>query len=160
MRPPARAPGARTRCPPGWCRAKLSTARELTCSYAPTAYDRVSSRRTETRAIATTDKQKQSLYFPEDMLREITTEANRLDRSLSWIVQRAWAIARGEIRTFPAAHRVGAEGPRVPRARPGHVHRPNGEPPAPQPVAVEREPRASREVLEFVRGKFDRDVTG
>jgi uncharacterized small protein (TIGR04563 family) len=92
------------------------------------------------------------------MLREITTEANRLDRSLSWIVQRAWSLARNEIHTFPAAHRLGTipEGPRVPRARPAHVVRPNGDVPA----AVEREPSASREVLEFVRGKFDREGTG
>jgi uncharacterized small protein (TIGR04563 family) len=35
------------------------------------------------------DKRKQSLYFPESMLQEIKDEAARLDRSLSWIVQRA-----------------------------------------------------------------------
>ena len=44
-----------------------------------------------------TDKRKQSLYFPEDMLREITGEAARQDRSLSWIVQKAWKLARKEI---------------------------------------------------------------
>ncbi|MCP4678649.1 MAG: TIGR04563 family protein, partial [Deltaproteobacteria bacterium] len=43
--------------------------------------------------MAKTDKRKQSLYFPEDMLNEITTEAARQDRSLSWIVQKAWKIA-------------------------------------------------------------------
>jgi len=37
-----------------------------------------------------TDKRKQSLYFPEEMLREIEHEAQRLDRSLSWVVQHAW----------------------------------------------------------------------
>ena len=40
------------------------------------------------------DKRKQSLYFPEDMLKEIQSEAARQDRSLSWIVQKAWKIAR------------------------------------------------------------------
>ena len=35
------------------------------------------------------DKRKQSLYFPEEMLNEIQNEANRQDRSLSWIVQQA-----------------------------------------------------------------------
>jgi uncharacterized small protein (TIGR04563 family) len=44
-----------------------------------------------------TDKRKQSLYFPGAMLDEIAAEARRLDRSLSWVVQRAWKIARGEI---------------------------------------------------------------
>ncbi len=49
-----------------------------------------------------TDKRKQSLYFPEDMLSEIKREALRQDRSLSWIVQQAWRIAREEIRKFPS----------------------------------------------------------
>ncbi len=47
------------------------------------------------------DKRKQSLYFPEHMLNEIQTEANRQDRSLSWIVQQAWRVARGDIHRFP-----------------------------------------------------------
>ena len=49
-----------------------------------------------------TDKRKQSLYFPEEMLEEIKEEAARLDRSLSWIVQRAWKIARVEIKRLPS----------------------------------------------------------
>ena len=53
----------------------------------------------------TTDKRKQSLYFPEDMLVEIEKEALRLDRSKSWIIQQAWRIARGEIRKFPSINR-------------------------------------------------------
>ena len=48
------------------------------------------------------DKRKQSLYFPESMLQEIKEEAARLDRSLSWIVQRAWKIARVEIKRLPS----------------------------------------------------------
>jgi uncharacterized small protein (TIGR04563 family) len=49
------------------------------------------------------DKRKQSLYFPEEMLREIQAEADRQDRSLSWIVQRAWKIARLEVFKGPSA---------------------------------------------------------
>ena len=48
------------------------------------------------------DKRKQSLYFPVDMLLEIQAEANRQDRSLSWIVQKAWKLARKEIMKFPS----------------------------------------------------------
>jgi uncharacterized small protein (TIGR04563 family) len=48
------------------------------------------------------DKRKQSLYFPEEMLKEISAEANRQDRSLSWIVQKAWKIARREITQYPS----------------------------------------------------------
>jgi len=51
-----------------------------------------------------TDKRKQSLYFPEDMLQEITAEAARQDRSLSWIVQKAWKIARKEIQQYPSVN--------------------------------------------------------
>ena len=45
---------------------------------------------------------KQSLYFPQDMLEEIKAEATRLERSLSWVVQRAWKRAREEIKKTPA----------------------------------------------------------
>ncbi len=49
----------------------------------------------------TSDKRKQSLYFPEEMLKEIQEEAIRQDRSLSWIVQQAWRSARGQIARMP-----------------------------------------------------------
>jgi uncharacterized small protein (TIGR04563 family) len=52
--------------------------------------------------MAQTDERKQSLYFPEDMLQEMKEEAVRQDRSLSWIVQRAWQIARDQIRKYPS----------------------------------------------------------
>ncbi len=56
----------------------------------------------------TTDKRKQSLYFPEDMLREIMDEAARQDRSLSWMVQRAWKMARAQIKVMPAPDSLGS----------------------------------------------------
>jgi len=52
--------------------------------------------------MAQTDERKQSLYFPEDMLQEMKQEAGRQDRSLSWIVQRAWQIARDRIKQYPS----------------------------------------------------------
>ena len=57
-------------------------------------------------AEARSDKRKQSLYFPEEMLQEIKDEAARLDRSLSWVVQRAWKTARLEIRKLPSVNEV------------------------------------------------------
>ena len=46
------------------------------------------------------------------MLREIQEEANRQDRSLSWIVQQSWKIARNEIMRFPSVNDViGGERP-------------------------------------------------
>ncbi len=56
--------------------------------------------------MATTDHRKQSLYFPEEMLKEIEIEASRQDRSLSWIVQQAWKIARGDLRRMPSPNDV------------------------------------------------------
>jgi uncharacterized small protein (TIGR04563 family) len=52
------------------------------------------------------DNRKQSLYFPEAMLEDIKSEAIRLDRSLSWVVQRAWKTARAEIRKIPSSQLV------------------------------------------------------
>ena len=53
------------------------------------------------------DKRKQSLYFPEAMLQEIKDEAARLDRSLSWVVQRAWKLARLEVKKIPSVNDIG-----------------------------------------------------
>ena len=49
-----------------------------------------------------TDKRKPSVYIPEAMLSEIKRECERQERSLSWIIQRAWKIARGEIMKTPS----------------------------------------------------------
>jgi uncharacterized small protein (TIGR04563 family) len=52
--------------------------------------------------MSASDKRKQSLYFPEEMLKEIAAEAVRQDRSLSWIVQMAWKTARKDIMKIPS----------------------------------------------------------
>jgi uncharacterized small protein (TIGR04563 family) len=97
-------------------------------------------------AMASTEKQKQSLYFPEEMLREIMGEATRLDRSLSWTVQQAWRVARAELRRFPAAeHRL--EG-----------HDRLDDAPAAPPGMPPRRPSA--QVLEFLKGKFESNLNG
>jgi uncharacterized small protein (TIGR04563 family) len=46
------------------------------------------------------------LYFPESMLQDIQHEAARLDRSLSWIVQRCVKIGLPEIRKLPSVNDV------------------------------------------------------
>ena len=51
---------------------------------------------------STNDARKQSLYFPDEMLVEIQQQAQRLDRSISWVVQQAWKISRGELRRYPS----------------------------------------------------------
>lgn len=40
---------------------------------------------------------KQSLYFPNEVLADMKNESARLDRSLSWTLARAWAIAKADI---------------------------------------------------------------
>lgn len=51
-------------------------------------------------------KRKQSLYFTVEVLSEIQVEAARFDRSLSWVVQRAWKIARNTIKKLPSDNLV------------------------------------------------------
>jgi uncharacterized small protein (TIGR04563 family) len=46
--------------------------------------------------------QKQSLYFPTEMHQEMKAEAERLDRSLSWVVTKAWKLSREKIRGLPS----------------------------------------------------------
>jgi len=50
--------------------------------------------------------ERQSLYFPKEMLEEIKTEALRQDRSLSWIIQKAWRVARPKIEQLPSANEM------------------------------------------------------
>ena len=65
--------------------------------------------------MAGSDKRKQSLYFPQQMLREIQEEAARQDRSLSWIVQKAWKVARQEVMRFPSVNDYpGSDDPKEP----------------------------------------------
>ena len=52
------------------------------------------------------DKRKQSLYFPEEMLAEIGNEAMRQDRSMSWIVQKCWKVARKDIMRMPSVNDI------------------------------------------------------
>jgi uncharacterized small protein (TIGR04563 family) len=102
--------------------------------------------------MAGTDKQKQSLYFPKEMLAEIMREAIRLDRSLSWMVQQAWRIARNEVGKLPSIDHVHATPDPSHSARPAPEPRRTVEPPDDR--AMEGEPSA--QVLEFLRGKFER----
>jgi len=96
--------------------------------------------------MAPTDKQKQSLYFPENTLNEIAEQANRLDRSLSWMVQQAWRVAREQVRQFAFVdHRGHAE----------HERPPDSEG---RSAEADRRPM-SLELREFLKGKFDRELT-
>ena len=56
-------------------------------------------------------KRKVTLYFNSVMLAETQHEAIRQDRSISWIIQAAWRIAREEVRRLPGYSQVEAAAP-------------------------------------------------
>lgn len=64
-------------------------------------------------------KRKVTLYFNAGMLAETQKEAIRQDRSVSWIIQAAWKIAREEVRRLPGVGSVAA--PAAPPADPEPV---------------------------------------
>jgi uncharacterized small protein (TIGR04563 family) len=45
---------------------------------------------------------RQALYFPADMLAELQAQSMRQDRSISWLIQQAWKIARAELHRIPS----------------------------------------------------------
>ena len=49
-----------------------------------------------------TDKRKRSIYLPVELLRELEVEAERLDRSESWIIQASLRLSLHKIRAMPA----------------------------------------------------------
>jgi uncharacterized small protein (TIGR04563 family) len=52
--------------------------------------------------VTTSETRRQNLYFPGDMLSELQSEAKRQDRSISWLMQQAWRLARKELRRIPS----------------------------------------------------------
>jgi uncharacterized small protein (TIGR04563 family) len=55
-------------------------------------------------------KKKVTLYFSSGMLEETQREGIRQDRSISWIIQAAWRIARDEVQRLPGyGGQAGAE---------------------------------------------------
>lgn len=49
------------------------------------------------------DHRKQSLYFPQGMLDEIRREARRIERPISWVMQRSWIVAKASIKAIASA---------------------------------------------------------
>jgi uncharacterized small protein (TIGR04563 family) len=47
-------------------------------------------------------KRKVTLYFNAAMLAETQKEALRQDRSISWVIQAAWRIARDAVKQMPS----------------------------------------------------------
>lgn len=47
-------------------------------------------------------KQKLTVYVPDDVFAEMKTEADRQDRTVSWLVEHCWRIARNKLRSYPS----------------------------------------------------------
>ena len=60
------------------------------------------------RAVVPSPKKKVTLYFSAGMLGETQREAIRQDRSISWIIQAAWRLARAEVHRLPGYGQSGA----------------------------------------------------
>jgi uncharacterized small protein (TIGR04563 family) len=91
-------------------------------------------------AAAPSQKFEQRLYFPREMLDDIADLARRLDKSHSWIVQKAWQLARDAIAGAPdraaaAALRSGPPGSSRPQAQTLYY---------PGPMLVEMQAEATR----------------
>lgn len=56
-------------------------------------------------------KRKVTLYFNAAMLAETQREALRQDRSISWIIQASWRIARDVVKQMPSAVQPAAAHP-------------------------------------------------
>lgn len=46
---------------------------------------------------------KQAVYLPSAVLDAMRVECRRLDRSLSWVAQLAWTLAREQLLAYPAS---------------------------------------------------------
>jgi uncharacterized small protein (TIGR04563 family) len=52
-------------------------------------------------------RRRKSLYFPQEMAQDIEEEAKRLDRSVSWVMQYVWRLARDEVMALPTLKQDG-----------------------------------------------------
>ena len=57
---------------------------------------------TRSLTVTPSETRRQNLYFPSEMLSDLQNEARRQDRSISWIIQQAWRIARRELQRIPS----------------------------------------------------------
>jgi uncharacterized small protein (TIGR04563 family) len=48
------------------------------------------------------DRRKITIYLPTEILLEIRVQADRLDRTVSWLLQRGWKLSKKLIQASPA----------------------------------------------------------
>ena len=47
------------------------------------------------------NRSKKSIYIQETILKELEDEAKRQDRTISWLLKRAWLESREKIKSYP-----------------------------------------------------------
>lgn len=58
-------------------------------------------RGSEERRQGKSDPRKVSVYFEEELIREMRAQARRTDRSVSWLLRRAWMAYRERAKAIP-----------------------------------------------------------
>ncbi|MCA9563396.1 MAG: TIGR04563 family protein [Myxococcales bacterium] len=53
-------------------------------------------------------KVKMTLYLPEDLLEQAQEEAERQDRSVSWLMQQAWRLSYERLQDYPSIEQLNA----------------------------------------------------
>ena len=46
-------------------------------------------------------KHKMTVYVPDNVFDEMRLEAERQERSVSWLVEHAWKLSRTQVKTYP-----------------------------------------------------------
>ncbi len=54
--------------------------------------------------IAMAAKQKLTIYMPDSILDELKVQAERQDRSISWLVEHCWKLARPRVSEYPGVN--------------------------------------------------------
>lgn len=49
----------------------------------------------------TKSKHKMTVYVPDSIFAEMRREANRQERSVSWLVEHAWKLSRIKVKSYP-----------------------------------------------------------
>jgi uncharacterized small protein (TIGR04563 family) len=47
-------------------------------------------------------KNRKTIYLPKEIREEIEAEAQRQERTVSWLLKRAWLESRGKIKGYPS----------------------------------------------------------
>jgi uncharacterized small protein (TIGR04563 family) len=52
------------------------------------------------------DKNRVTIYLPNEILEEINKECERLDRNKSWLLRKAWEMSRQKFSNLPSIPKV------------------------------------------------------